>query len=126
MINKKALVVKRKWLQKLSVPTVEGFEFIDTDTILYLQAEANYTQLFLTDNCKLISSKNLGYFEAALSQKPFLRIHHSTIVNLQKVIRYTKGDDGWVTLITNTSLKVARSKKEALLFCMDATNAADN
>jgi two-component system, LytTR family, response regulator len=126
MINKKALVVKRKWLQKVSVPTVEGFEFIDTATILYLQAKANYTEIFLTNNTKLTSSKNLGYFETVLRQHPFLRIHHSTIVNLQCIIRYTKGDDGWVVLTTNLTLKVARSRKEALLFCMDTVLPADN
>jgi len=45
----------------------------------------------------------------------FLRIHHSHLINLQKIEKYIRGDGGYVVMDDKKSLSVSRSRKEALL-----------
>lgn len=107
-------IIKNK-LQKLSISTSDGFQLIDFDSILYLKADNNYTTFFLTDGSKIVATKNLGYFEQKLSLEPFLRIHHSFIVNLTKVTKYSKSSVGQIILNNNKSLPVSRNRKESVL-----------
>jgi two-component system LytT family response regulator len=99
----------------LSIRTFKGFELIDYDSILYLEADTSYTTFFLTDNTKITAAKNLGYFEKRLSLNLFIRIHHSTIINLTKVKRCTKAGDGYVIIIDQKTLPVSRTRKSFLL-----------
>jgi len=43
--------------------------------------------------------------------KQFVRVHRSHMVNLDYVIRYTKGKGGYITLENQTELEVAPKKK---------------
>ena len=45
----------------------------------------------------------------------FLRVHHSHIVNLNEVIKYMRGEGGYLILSDGTSVNVSRSRKEMLL-----------
>lgn len=105
--------IKKQKFDKLSIPTMEGFNLIDMDRIIYLQSDNAYTHLFL-DTEKIISTKNLGFYELELAEEPFLRIHNSYMVNMRKVIKYIKGDDGFVVLENKKIIKVSRSRKDEL------------
>ena len=70
-ITDESLIVKKQKLNKLSIPTIEGFELIDTVDIIYLEAKVNYTNIFLSNKTKIISSKNLRFHHSTL-----LPIHH--------------------------------------------------
>ena len=115
-ITDESLIVKKQKLNKLSIPTIEGFELIDTVDIIYLEAKVNYTNIFLSNKTKIISSKNLGFYELELSDEPFIRIHNSTVINLSKVKSYIRGDDGWVIMLSGETLKVSKSKKDDLFY----------
>jgi DNA-binding LytR/AlgR family response regulator len=114
-LNTDIIAQKKLKLNKLSIPTTEGYELVDTMDIDFLEAEINYTHIHLVNNRKITSSKNLGYYEVELNAEPFLRIHNSTIINLSKVKSYIRGDDGWVILHSGKTLKVSKSKKDDLL-----------
>ena len=105
----------KKKLKKLSISTTEGYTLLDYDTILYLKADNNYTTLYLTNGSKIVATKNLGYFERKLEQELFIRIHHSFVVNLNKVSRYTKSRGAHIVLENNISLPVSRSYKDTVL-----------
>ena len=45
----------------------------------------------------------------------FIRIHHSTIVNINVVTHYIRTDGGYVVLNTNEKLMVSKARKDALL-----------
>ena len=109
------VAIKRKLVEKLSISTMEGFSLIKLNEIFYLEADGNYTVIHLANNSKIVSTKNLGYFEKILAHEPFLRIHNSKIVNLTKIIRYLRADNGYVILETGKPLSVSRSKKDELL-----------
>lgn len=100
---------------KLMLPTFEGFEIVKTNEILYCEADNNLTRFYLSDNRKLLICRTLKYFEDILSGTQFIRIHRSHMINLDFVVRYTKGKGGYVTLENNQELEVAPMKKGSFL-----------
>ncbi|MDR2585981.1 MAG: LytTR family transcriptional regulator [Prevotellaceae bacterium] len=105
------------------VPVMGGYDLIPQNTILYLRADGNYTELHhITEKddkkvmTKTLSSKGLKFFEEKLSMYSFMRIHDSYIVNLTKIIKYTReGKEGRVVLYNGKSLVVSRTRKNQLL-----------
>lgn len=53
--------------------------------ILYMKAEGNYTRIFLNNNKEKVERILLKYYEEALSEYGFVRIHRETLVNLKYV-----------------------------------------
>ncbi len=107
---------KRTYTQsKITIPTQNGFEVIDTKNILYCQADDNYTHIFLKDDTSKLVSKTLGFFEKKLADKGFTRIHKSYLINNLAIIGYQKGKGGMVILQNNKALPVAGAKKTQLL-----------
>jgi len=101
--------------EKISIPTQNGFELIDTGSILYCQADDNYTHIFLKDDEKKLVSKTLGFFEKQLTDKGFFRIHKSYLINMSSIKSYQKGKGGMVVLHSGKALPVASSKKASFL-----------
>ncbi len=100
---------------KISLPTSDGLSMVRIRTILYFQAEGNYTFVHLDNGKKILVSKTLKEFEAKLNSATFCRIHRSTLVNLTKVSKYIKGRGGLVVLDNGTQLAVSTRKKEEII-----------
>ncbi len=100
---------------KITIPTQSGFEVIDIQDIIFAKADDNYTQLFLIDNQKKLVSKTLKYFDDALHDNGFARIHKSYLVNINTITSYHKGSGGTIILNNGKELSVSASKKAALL-----------
>jgi len=88
---------------------------VHIDEIVRLEADGNYTTVFLKDKSKQVVSRKIKDFENLLEPMHFFRIHQSHIVNLQLIDRYIKGEGGTVILEDGTQLEVARRRKEAFL-----------
>ena len=99
---------------KISVPCSEGLLFIETDNILYLQADSNYTYFFLIGDKKITASKTLGDIEKLLPDN-FVRVHTTYIVNLNRIQKYIKGDGGHVVMEDGATVPVSRSQKQTFL-----------
>jgi len=99
---------------KITIPQQDGFEVLKTSDILFCKADDNYTEIHLQTG-KLLASKTLKYFEEALQEFGFSRIHKSYVVNVNSIIKYKKGKGGSVVLENNKELQVAPSRKAALL-----------
>jgi two-component system LytT family response regulator len=101
--------------QKVALPSSDGYEFELVSSILYCAAEGAYSRIVLKDKPPLIISRTLGDIEEMLPSEIFLRIHHSTIVNLNAVTHYSRSDGGYVVISTKEKLMVSKARKEALL-----------
>ena len=101
--------------QKIALPNRDGYEFVKVDSILYCGAEGAYTKVFFTNRHSLLVSKPLGDIEEMLPSELFIRIHHSTVVNLSAVTHYMRTDGGYVVINTNEKLAVSKARKEALM-----------
>jgi two-component system LytT family response regulator len=102
-------------VQKLPVPTLEEIMYVDIDNVVRMEADSNYTNIFLADKQKITSSKTLKEFETMLMGQRFFRVHKTHIVNLNYVKKYIKGEGGYVVMADGKSLEVSRLKKSELL-----------
>lgn len=114
-MNNNTFSQKHQKFNKLCIPTQQGFELVSISEILYLHADNVYTTFYLEGGVKYIATKNIGFYEKELLNEPFLRIHQSFMVNINKVKRYLKADNGYVILTTGETIKVSRGKKDKLL-----------
>lgn len=102
--------------QKIMLPTMEGFEIVTINTILYCEAADNFTRFYLEGVANpLLICKTLKYFEEILKEHRFLRIHRSHLINPDHVIRYTKGKGGSVTMKNNKELEMSSEKRHQFL-----------
>jgi two-component system LytT family response regulator len=99
---------------KITLPQQDGFQVLNVADILYCKADDNYTELYL-EKQKILVSKTLKYFEDALSEHTFARIHKSYLVNVNEIIKYKKGKGGSVVISNGKELMVSASKKKDLL-----------
>jgi two-component system, LytTR family, response regulator len=109
------LGTKQVPLQKIALPTLDGFELVPIENILHCEADSNYTHVVLKHGKKVLVSRTLKEIEELLDGHAFLRIHHSYLVNLNEIVRYIRGEGGYVIMSDNTSVTVSRSRKDALL-----------
>jgi two-component system LytT family response regulator len=105
--------------KRIAIPSLEGLQFIEVGDIIYLEAESNYTFIFLQSGVKLTVSKTLKDFEELLPAQHFIRIHHSYIINKNHIRKYLKGDGGQVLMSNEKLLDVARRKKEEFMRAME-------
>ncbi|SHJ77188.1 two component transcriptional regulator, LytTR family [Maribacter aquivivus] len=99
---------------KLTLPQQDGFQVLNIAEILYCKADDNYTEIYLL-NKKILVSKTLKYFEDALTDYPFARVHKSFLVNVNEVVKYRKGKGGSVVMSNGKEVMVSASKKKDFL-----------
>lgn len=101
--------------RKISIPTLNGFDFIDLQDVLWCGSDGMYTIFHLFNGNRVISSRNIGVYEELLCANHFFRIHHSVIINMRSIKRYIKGKGGIVVLCDGTELEVSQRKKGEFL-----------
>ncbi|MCW5520381.1 LytTR family transcriptional regulator [Aureitalea sp. L0-47] len=95
----------------------------ELESIIRLQSEGNYTNIYLNDGKKVTVAKTLREFEELLETSGFCRIHHSHIINLNHLESYINKDGGYVIMDTNTTLPVSKRKKGDLLSLLGNINS---
>ena len=101
--------------QKIALPNKDGYEFAEVSQIIYCQAEGSYTKVFFAGKKHILVSKSLGDIEELLPSTLFIRVHHSTVVNIDYVTHFVRTDGGYVKLQTGEQLPVSKSKKETVM-----------
>lgn len=110
--------------KKIAIATETGFEFVKFNTIVYLEAQNNYTKFNLTNGSSITTSKTLKHYEDILPSELFFRIHKSYLVNMNFIKRFTKSDEQFVELITGQKIPVSiRKKDEFITAITKKTNA---
>lgn len=111
---------KQNMPSKLAIPVLEGMIFINIEEIVYLRAEAAYTQIFLSNNTQFTASRNIGEFEELLLSNPaFFRTHRSYIVNLQHIKKYLRQGGASVIMSNDHEVGVSRERKDEFLEIID-------
>lgn len=98
--------------QKIAVPTVKEINFIRVNEILRMEADGNYTTIYLSNGSPMLASIQLGEYEKQLSPDKFFRIHDKHLVNLRFVKTLTKGESSTVIMEDNSQLPLSRRRKE--------------
>lgn len=96
--------------EKLVIPDTHGFNIIDLNEIIRLEAEGSYTNIYLKEGkCRMVS-KTMKDFEDSLPESLFFRVHKSHIINLKCVKEYSVTDGGWVRMSDGSKVEVSRRK----------------
>tara|TARA_R100000935_G_C2817592_1_gene158060 strand:+ start:731 stop:1483 length:753 start_codon:yes stop_codon:yes gene_type:complete len=101
-------------VSKIAFPTVEGFELIHSNQILYCKAESNYCCIKKIDGITKTVTKTLKYVEEVLPESTFKRIHKTYIINLNYLVRYNKANKE-VELTNGEKLPVSFRKEEEFI-----------
>jgi two-component system LytT family response regulator len=101
-------------VSKIAFPTLEGFELVHTNQILYCRAESNYCNIKKIDGSTKMAAKTLKYVEGILPGHAFKRIHKSYVINLNYVVRYHKSNKE-IELTNGEKLPVSFRKEEEFI-----------
>ena len=99
-----------RWLRRVAVKTRGRTRVVSVDDIDWIGAEGNYLSLHVGGEQHLIR-ETMNAFEQQLDPQRFVRIHRSTIVNLDRVKELTPlfNADQCVLLKDGTELTLSRS-----------------
>lgn len=81
--------LQNKELSKIVIPELNGSVIVELNQVICVQGDGSYSIIYLMNNEKLTVSKNLKYFENALSDcSIFFRSQKSWIINLSHVKKF--------------------------------------
>lgn len=98
--------------QKIALPVLNGFEFINVEDIIHLEADNNYT-IVNTIKGKHMVSKPLRDFEIMLTPSNFFRVNRSNLINLKFLERYIKNKIPLIQLSNGSQIKLPIARKQA-------------
>jgi two-component system LytT family response regulator len=101
--------------QKIALPTSTGYELEKFSNILYCEGSDNYSKIHTVSGRSILVSKTLKSMETLLPSECFVRIHKSSIVNLNHVVSYSRVDGYSVTLNNGVKLDVSYRKNEEFI-----------
>ncbi|MBJ2175704.1 response regulator transcription factor [Aureibaculum sp. A20] len=93
-------------IKRIVIKTTNNIDFIDVKKILYCHSEGSYTHV-ITENTKILASRNLKHFQELLPDQYFLRPHQSYLVN-RTFITAIKND----ALILNGKISIPISSRK--------------
>jgi two-component system, LytTR family, response regulator len=104
-----------KSVDKLAIPSSDGFIMVQLSDIIFCESDGNYTIFNLTNNRKLTSSYTLRQYDDMLSTQDFFRAHKSYLINLSHINRYLKSDGGLIMMSNGKTVELSRRNKEKLM-----------
>jgi len=97
---------------KIVVHVADGYDIVDINDIMYIEALDSYSKLKLKGNQSYVASKSLKDFEELLTEKGFYRIHKSYLINIRHMIKIVKGISASVIMTNGTSIPISARKKD--------------
>ncbi len=98
--------------KKICLPVLTGFVFVTVDDIIRCESSINYTTIFTIDKKKLLVSRTLKEIEKLLIDCNFFRVHHSHLINLNRIKNYNKGRGGFAIMEDGSDVEVSTRKKD--------------
>ncbi|HRH41235.1 MAG TPA: LytTR family DNA-binding domain-containing protein [Pyrinomonadaceae bacterium] len=110
------LTNSKKYLERLVVKSVGRVFFLRTDEVDWIEAAGNYAKLHVGREGHLIRETMNG-LESKLNPDKFLRIHRSTLVNIDRIKELNPlfSGDYTVMLKNGTELTLSRNYRDRLL-----------
>lgn len=102
-------MVTQKQTDSIAIPTNDGFVVARNEEIVYLEADENYTTIYLVNNKKYLSCGSIKRFEDVLDKKIFFRTHRSFIINMAHHMKeFSRKEGNMVIMSNNTKVPVSR------------------
>lgn len=101
--------------KKIALPNEEGLSFIPFDDIIKCEADRAYCNFTLKSGKTILVSKSMKEFETILLAQNFVKVHKSTIVNMNHAVKYLRGKGGQLLMVDGSLVHVSVRKKEDLM-----------
>lgn len=95
---------------KLIISASRGFNILNIDDILRLEADGCYTTIVTKDKKNSVISRTLKDFEESLPKEYFFRIHKSHLINLKYIKDYSNFSGNFVTMTDGSKVEISRRK----------------
>ena len=105
--------------KKIGLGMSDKIVFMNINDILYCEAQGSYTNVHMRDGKSIVTSKPLGDFEDQLGPHNFFRIHHSFLININRVKEFQRYEGGYVMMENNVKLEVSQRKRKDFLNAMN-------
>lgn len=99
---------------KILIPNKGVYLPINLADIYYFESDGAYTYVVTAED-RVLSSKNIGYYEKTLPAESFNRPHHSYIVNIDKIHLFKKGRSGKLIMQNEKEIPVSQRKMNDFL-----------
>jgi two-component system, LytTR family, response regulator len=115
----------------LILPNSTGTAVIDISNIVRIEAISNYSKLFFANACPasggsktLVVAKVLKWFDELLSDKGFIRIHRSHLINLSCINSYNNNNQHKIILQNQEQINISRRKRSSIIKRLAVPTAA--
>lgn len=105
--------IQNNSLSKIALPIGNSIQFFDTNEILRVESESNYSHIYLENKKKITLSKTLKEVEFTFNGNPFFRVHQSHLINMNYIDKVMRGENPYIVMKDGTSITISRNKKEA-------------
>lgn len=106
---------RRALLDRIIIPTAEGFHVLTPDDIVRCESDGNYTRFHLLNGDRVVASRTLKEYENQLVPFGFMRVHLSHLVNMAQVKMYLHRDGGTLVLTNAQEVPVSHRRRNDVL-----------
>ncbi|OYU94546.1 MAG: hypothetical protein CFE21_16215 [Bacteroidetes bacterium B1(2017)] len=110
-----ALALGKTPLTKITLPNASGYESFELNQVMYVQGSDNYSIFHITGKSEKVVARTLKEYEDMLTDKGFMRVHKSYLINLAHVQAISKKDSLEIALLDGTNIPVSRRKAADVL-----------
>ena len=101
--------------EKLVLPASHGFDLLEIDDLIRLEADGCYTRVIIKGEKNKIISRTLKDFEDLLPNDRFFRVHKSHLINLKYIKEYSTLSGNYVTMTDGSKVELSRRKAPEFL-----------
>lgn len=115
MVRNRNVEPKKSTQNKITLNVSQELIIINTDDIIHIEAQNNYSHFYFTNRPKVIVSKTLREYDELLSPQGFYRVHQSHLINLDHIESVNSSDGDFIMLTDNHRVELSRRKKNEFL-----------
>jgi two-component system, LytTR family, response regulator len=109
-------------VERISISALDSIYFVSLKEIIRLEAQDNYTNIYLTSGEKITTSKTMRVYEDMLEHRNFFRIHKTHIINVNYIRKFMKGDGGYVIMDDGIKIEVSRRRRPIFIEFLKTLN----
>lgn len=96
--------------RQLVLNSIKATKLVNHYQILFIEADDNYSRVYLDDETEFLLSKTLGVVEAEMNDAMFFRCHRAYLINILYIREISKGNDMCITLKNGSIIPLAKKR----------------